>query len=113
MKFDLVITNPPYNNYIDLNILESLHDISNEFIVIHPCPYLMKNTFDTNDTLKEFINRTSGTVKSIEFLDGWDTFAIENPSPCVIIHYNKKLVTDCDVSFTQDIFSVINLFPTK
>jgi len=113
MKFDLVITNPPYNNYIDLNILESLHDISNEFIVIHPCPYLMKNTFDTNDTLKEFINRTSGTVKSIEFFDGWDTFAIENPSPCVIIHYNKKLATDCDVSFTQDNFFGYKSVPYK
>ena len=104
MKFDLVITNPPYTDYIDLKLLQTLYSCADEFIVVHPCPYLMKNHFEDNDILSDFNNMVQNKVKSIEFIDGWDTFKIENPSPCVIIHYNKNLNTECEVTFTQDNF---------
>lgn len=104
MKFDLVITNPPYKDYVDLQLLQNLYECADEFIVIHPSPYLMKNQFDDNDILSNFINMVQGKVKSVEFFDGWDTFGIENPSPCIIIHYNKNLNTDCEVFYSKPDF---------
>lgn len=117
MKLGNVLTNPPYNNYIDLDIIDTIYDYSDQIVAIHPAPYLMKHYFDDkNDEscrLKKFCKKYEGKVKSIEFFDPNNTFGINNPTPVVIIHIDKKYDGDCKVSFTQDSFFNLPSEPYK
>ena len=45
MKFDLIISNPPYNRRLDLKILESVDSLGEKICLVHPCDYIFRNQF--------------------------------------------------------------------
>ena len=55
-KFDLVVSNPPYNGGVDLKILNEIYDYAQEFIIVHPSTWLMDNKI-INSTFNNFRNK--------------------------------------------------------
>jgi len=45
MKFNLIISNPPYNKNIDLKILKSIYNLGNKICFIHPTGWLFDNKY--------------------------------------------------------------------
>ena len=43
MKFDLIISNPPYNNWLDLKILKMIYPLGEKICFIHPSTWLNDN----------------------------------------------------------------------
>ena len=43
MKFDLIISNPPYNNNLDLKILKEIYNIGEKICFVHPATWLYDN----------------------------------------------------------------------
>lgn len=58
MKFDLIISNPPYNSGLDLKILESVNFISEKICFVHPMTWL----FDQKGSKR--YNRIKETFKN-------------------------------------------------
>lgn len=78
MKFDLIISNPPYNKGLDLKILESVLDLSDDICFVHPTGWLMRNRY------KDIKKR----LKSVDIYDGHNIFNIYNNFPVGITHFN-------------------------
>lgn len=43
MKFSLIISNPPYNQNLDLKILKEIYDLSEKICFVHPFNYALNN----------------------------------------------------------------------
>jgi hypothetical protein len=43
MKFDLIISNPPYNHNLDLKILKNIYNLSDKICFVHPSGWLYDN----------------------------------------------------------------------
>lgn len=87
MKFDLVFTNPPYNDAIDIEILSSVYPFVNEVIAIHPSPWL----YDKRDKIKaNFKSAINTHVKSIEILPVNSFAGIQLPNKINIIHIDAN-----------------------
>lgn len=86
LQFDLVISNPPYNNNADLKLLREILPLTKEAIVVHPgiCFFNRKNIKKLyTDFKREFEHR----LKSIEIFDGNSVFGIRLYYGCVITHF--------------------------
>lgn len=104
MKFDLVFSNPPYTDYVDLKILNETISLFKEFIAVHPSAFILKDGGD-NTTINKFNNLLYKKTKSIEFIDPYITFnGVLNPTPCVITHYDNSYDGDIKVSYNLDKF---------
>lgn len=89
MKFDVVFSNPPYNDGLDLNIIQNLFETANEMVVIHPSTWLM----DRKNKYKPFIDFklfAKSRTKSLEIFNGNPVFNIALPLPILIGHYVKQ-----------------------
>lgn len=110
MKFDIVFSNPPYNGYDDLKILTSINDLTDECVVIHPSPYILKMESETgadkNNILEKFKKTIQGKIKSIEWVGAFESFkGVQNPTPLVVIHYDNKSTTEnFEVSYAKPKF---------
>lgn len=99
MKFDLVFSNPPYNDYVDIKILNEIIPHIKEFVIVHPCAYILKDGGE-NSTINKFNNLINRKISSIHFIDPYITFdGVLNPTPCVITHYHADKNTDINVSY--------------
>jgi hypothetical protein len=87
MKFDLVLSNPPYKDAIDIEILSNSLDVADELIFIHPSPWLYDKKNTKNTALKTRIN---GHVKSIQILPVNSFDGIQLPNKLDIIHIDMK-----------------------
>jgi len=104
MKFDLTVTNPPYNSNLDIKILNALYDSIEEVICVHPsCPY--------NDirTKRNFIKtfKKSFNFMSIEFFNVNEIFNTCMFAQGIIFHskisYKEKIINvNC---FGEEYFS--------
>lgn len=103
MKFDVVFSNPPYNSYIDLKIINTNIDLFDEIICIHPSPYIIKNDEGSSPVIETFKNCISQKIKSIEWVGAFESFqGVQNPTPLVILHYDKAYNSkDIDVSYCK------------
>ena len=99
MKFDIVFSNPPYNDGIDLNIIESVIPFTDEMVVVHPSSWLMdrKNKYKPFTKFKKIIENK---VKSFEIFNGNPVFGIALPLPVLISHFTKHSEY-CDVKYTD------------
>ena len=52
MKFDLIISNPPYNSNLDLKIFKEIYKLGNKFCFVHPASWLL----DKKDKKKLFVD---------------------------------------------------------
>lgn len=102
MKFDIIITNPPYNKNIDISILNQIVDLTDELIAIHPSLWLMdkkRNNLSFN-TLRDKIN---GKVRNLELFNGNKIFGgITVNSPIVITYIDKTYSGDVEVDYFGD-----------
>jgi len=84
-KFDIIFSNPPYNNCVDLRILNDVIQMTDDAIVVHPSGWIL-NLKDTNTYKAWFENK----VKSIKFIWGNDIFGIALWMPVAITHFKKN-----------------------
>jgi len=118
MKFDLCVTNPPYNNGVDIKILSSVSEICDELIFINPSPWiLLQKKYGYNyKKFDELKNKISKYIDSIEFIES-DIFGGDagTCNPLNITHV-KKYKSDAIINvinfigyFGIENFSVNNL----
>jgi len=107
--FDLVFSNPPYNNNIDLKILKEVVPIADEIIVIHPGTWIIdiKNTFDLYKSFRKMIN---GKVRSINVFNGNPIFNIFLSTPTMITHIDKTYNGSAHCNYFGDEFIEDDIF---
>jgi hypothetical protein len=109
MKFDLVFSNPPYTNNVDIKILSELVGISEEIIAIHPSTWLIDCKYGTKFTV-DFRNQIKDSLKSVEMFNGNPVFNIGLYVPTVITHINSKHSGNIDISFFNENYNVSDIF---
>jgi len=109
MKFDVVFSNPPYTNNVDIKILSELVGISEEIIAIHPSTWLIDCKYGTKFTV-DFRNQIKDSLKSVEMFNGNPVFNIGLYVPTVITHINSKHIGNIDISFFNENYNVSNIF---
>lgn len=107
MKFDLCITNPPYNAGLDLKILDSVKDICAEIVCIHPSMWLL----DIKGDRKGYSNlKNSLFIKDLEFFNGNPIFGIAQYLPIVITHIDKnKKSTEIEIKWFDEEYKVTDI----
>lgn len=55
MKFDLIISNPPYNNGLDLKILKAIYPVGEKMCFIHPAGWLLSKNEKKTKTIGETV----------------------------------------------------------
>ncbi|MGI0058308.1 MAG: hypothetical protein ACREBJ_00950 [Nitrosotalea sp.] len=111
-KFDVVFTNPPYNDNIDLKILMALFNgndpIAKEFVIVHPSIWLID--IKAKDQLyNNFKAAISKNVKSIDVFNGNKVFGVFLFVPCVITHINFDYVGDITVKYFEEEYMIDKL----
>jgi len=121
IKFDLCLSNPPYNGGIDLKILQALmndggeESVAKEYIIVHPSTWLLDQK-NKNNLYINIKNMLSGKLKSVKFFNGNLVFGIGLFVPCVISHivinnsYPNTKVNLFDEEFTVNDISDITKF---
>ena len=108
-KFDVCFSNPPYNDNVDLKIVQTLigngNPIAKEFVIVHPAIWLID--IKGKDTLyNSFKAVTSGKIKSVKVFNGNKTFGVYLFVPCVITHIDMNHVGGIDVEYFEEKYSV-------
>lgn len=88
MKFDLIISNPPYNKGLDLKILESVLELSDKICFVHPAGWLL----DNSDYFKKIFDRNlvQNRLTEVELINGNELFDIALFMPCSINLFEKE-----------------------
>jgi len=88
MKFDLIISNPPYKGYLHLKILDSVLDIGKEIIFVQPSVH-----FISNKENKQYIiikDKIKDRINSLILFNGNPVFNISLFVPCAITYLDNK-----------------------
>ncbi len=88
-KFDVVFSNPPYNNNLDLKILELIKDMSNEIIFVHPASWILSK-FSYSPRYQRIRNYFKNHVKYVNLFCGNDLFNIRVKNALAITHIVKS-----------------------
>ena len=94
-KFDVVFSNPPYNDNLDLKILEKIFNISETIIFVHPSIFVLDQRF-----IKGLYNRIRNTnfLSSIKLFWANHIFNIGLFMPLCISYWNtNKKDSKCNV----------------
>jgi hypothetical protein len=90
-KWDVVLTNPPYNDGLDLKIVQALmdHSVAKEYIIVHPSGYLidLKGKKELYTTFKDTL---AGKLRSVKLFNGNPLFNIDLFLPCAITHIDTN-----------------------
>lgn len=107
MKFDLCITNPPYNRGLDLKIIDSVKDICDEIVCIHPSMWLL----DIKGDREGYSNlKNSLKLNDLEFFNGNPIFNIAQFLPIVITHIDKnKKDNIIDIKWFDEEFNITDI----
>lgn len=113
-KFDLVLTNPPYNNGLDLKILNEVVDIADEIVCVHPATWLL-DLKGKKKTYTVFKDKIKNQCKSFEMFNGNPVFRNSQNKPialfvpCVITHIDKNHKGQIDVNYFNERYSVSSI----
>ena len=66
MKFDLIISNPPYNNGLDIQILNNIYELGNRICMIHPTKWLYNKKPNTFKFYKKAIKKIQNDFVEFE-----------------------------------------------
>ncbi|HRW21155.1 MAG TPA: hypothetical protein P5509_04215, partial [Bacteroidales bacterium] len=55
MKFDLIISNPPYNRNLDLKILKEVYEFSDKICFVHPAGWLYNNKEKNKNEIRHIV----------------------------------------------------------
>ena len=97
MKFDIILSNPPYSNTLHLKFLEKYCEIAKNVISIQPADWIFKNGKD----------KIKSHIKDLEYYTGEEfrkIFGIQNTGGGIFI---------CDENGGFDISSLRQKFPIK
>lgn len=86
MKFNLIISNPPYNKGLDLKILESVLELGEKICFVHPVHYLIEK----KGTHKKTREKLASRLKSVEIFNGNPIFKIALFTECGIVYCEKQ-----------------------
>lgn len=89
MKFDLIISNPPYKGYLHLKILDSVLDIGKEIIFVQPSVHFIDNR-DSNEVRMDMVNKIKDRINSLILFNGNPVFNIALFVPCAITYLDNK-----------------------
>jgi hypothetical protein len=116
-KFDVCLSNPPYNRGLDLKILQSLMgngttetSIAKEYVLVHPSTWLIdrKNKTNLYGSIK---NAISNKLKSVKFFNGNAVFDVQLLVPCTITHIDiNHNSTKAKIKFFEDEFEINSIY---
>ena len=111
-KFDVRLSDLPYNRGLDLKILRNLMNASicKEYVIVHPSTWLLdqKNKTDIYGDIKRLI---TNKLKSVKFFDGNATFDAQLFVPCIITHIDTvRDSPKTNVDFFGDEFEVDSIY---
>lgn len=109
MKFDLVVSNPPYTNSLDIKILKEILPIAEELIIVHPSTWALDIKGKSN-TFNNFKTQINGEVKSLKFFNGNPIFGIGLFVPCMITHIDQNHNGPIDVQYFNENFKADSIF---
>lgn len=106
-KFDIVYSNPPYNNNIDLRILNSIFESSQNIIFIHPSNFMFSQNVDKFSFLKDTY-KNSKYLQSVNLFWGNELFEIKLFVPLCITYWSKNKINEKikvnDLAFSKTSF---------
>lgn len=91
MKFDLIISNPPYNQNLHLRILDEILSLSDNVCTVQPVGWLYENksySSPVNNLRNDLKNTLDGKIETVHIFDGDKTFGVI-VGPCGIIKVNN------------------------
>ena len=88
MHFDYMISNPPYDDGIDLKILTNVLPCCDKACVVHPSTYLIQNK--PSNKFSSFNEKFSHNIKHVELMWGNHIFKIELAVPVAIVQFDKS-----------------------
>ena len=88
MDFDYMMSNPPYDNGIDLKILTNVLPHCDKACVVHPSTYLIQNK--PSNKFVSFNEKFSHNIKQVELMWGNHVFGIELAVPVAIVQFDKS-----------------------
>lgn len=100
---DLCFSNPPYNNGVDLQIIEETLKVCNEMVVVHPSRWLLdlKGKWGPFKTIKTTLKHK---IKSISLFNGNKVFKIYLFNPCSITHITDENNSIIEIDYFENIF---------
>ena len=107
--FDLVFSNPPYNDNIDIKIMNEIIDIATEWVLIHPSIWLVdnkRNSHAYNRIRKHF----NGHLVGARLFNGNPIFNIGLFNPVVITHVNMNHEGSADIDVFGNEFEVDDIY---
>ena len=109
MKFDLIISNPPYNSSLDIKILRDIIKISDEVIFVHPSTWLLDRKMKKKlfNDIRTDINHK---LKDVEMFNGNKIFDIELFVPTVITHIDMNHSGNCNVNYFGNEFTISDIY---
>jgi len=108
MKFDVCITNPPYNGNIDLKILKKVIPHCKQTICIHPTTWLL-GLKKKKKGMEEYKNLINGKVASVELFNGNPIFGIRLKTPVGIFDIRNRKQKEIKVVYFGDEYTVKSL----
>ena len=115
-KFDVCLSNPPYNRGLDLKILQSLMgngtiagSVAKEYVFVHPSTWLLdqKDKTALYGNIKALL---TNKLKSVKLFNGNPIFDISLFVPCMITHIDLTHSSNkTDVKFFDETFAVNNI----
>lgn len=114
MKFDVIISNPPYKGNLHLNFLESCYNMSKGYILfIHPSAWLLdeKRINKKSGSVRNLIRKT---LKTVKLLNGNNIFKIKMFMPvCEILidknkNQNDKILVVDEINKTKELYDDID-----
>lgn len=108
MKFDLVFSNPPYNDSVDIKIINELLPYGESFVIVHPSTWIfdMKHKTKIFDELK---NKIHNNVKSLDIFNGNNIFDIQLFVPVTITHIDNSYTGNIEIKYFGDDYMVSDI----
>ncbi len=93
MKFDLIISNPPYNQNLHLRILNEILSLSDNVCTVQPVSWLYeKKTYESplQKEIKRIKENIQNRLQSVYIFNGNDIFSNIIIGPCGVLYIQKN-----------------------
>ena len=96
MKFNLIISNPPYNRNLDLKILKTVYELGEKICFIHPAGWAYSNKPNVSKLIKDVKKFNLASFERVK--DASLLFDINIMSEICISMFNKKCKNPIDIN---------------